>query len=44
VPALERPDDADAMSDRARATVTVEAVILTFVVAITVFLTSASTN
>jgi copper transport protein len=44
VPALERSDDADAMVGRARSTVSVEAVVLVFVVAVTVFLTTASTN
>ncbi len=44
VPALERSDDADAMIGRARTTVSVEAVVLAFVVAVTVFLTTASTN
>ena len=44
VPALERTDDADAMVGRARSTVSVEAVVLVVVVAVTVFLTTASTN
>ena len=44
VPALERSDDADAMVVRARTTISVEAIVLAFVVAVTVFLTTASTN
>ena len=44
VPDLERSDDVDEMVGRARATVSVEAVVLVFVVAVTVFLTTASTN
>ena len=44
VPALERADVAVDMEARARLTITVEAVILVFVVALTVLLTSASTN
>lgn len=43
VPALEASDDAT-MAARARSTLGVEAVLLTFVVALTVVLTTASTN
>jgi len=43
VPALEHSDDT-AMAKRARSTVAVEAAVLAFVVSVTVFLTTASTN
>jgi len=42
VPALERSDESD-MTKRARSTITVEAAVLALVVALTVFLTTAST-
>ncbi len=44
VPAFERADVAVGMEARARLTITVEAAILVFVVALTVLLTNASTN
>jgi copper transport protein len=44
VPALERSDHPGAMAARARSTLAAEAALLVFVLAVTVFLTTASTN
>ncbi len=44
VPAMDGDTDADTMSQRARTAIVIEAVVLLFVVVVTVFLVGASTN